>query len=172
MPKSATKRTARPRGIKVSDDRGCVVRAAYIGRPTAEMNADGRTRLGSLAWGAALGKLRYLLVIMPLLTITALIVPTVVFPLTELQRGIILYGVGVPAIVGIFWMIRRTVAPRFVRELAARGVCGSCFYPLTALRPEGDGCTVCPECGAAWRLPLPPAAPVVTTSTPETDPAS
>ena len=31
--------------------------------------------------------------------------------------------------------------------------CPSCSYGLADLAPEPDGCTVCPECGAAWRLP-------------------
>ncbi len=30
--------------------------------------------------------------------------------------------------------------------------CASCGYDLSGLKAEEDGCTVCPECGAAWRL--------------------
>ncbi len=30
--------------------------------------------------------------------------------------------------------------------------CASCGYDLTGLCAEADGCTVCPECSAAWRL--------------------
>lgn len=30
--------------------------------------------------------------------------------------------------------------------------CPSCRYSLRGLTPEADGCTVCPECGAAWRM--------------------
>jgi hypothetical protein len=32
------------------------------------------------------------------------------------------------------------------------GLCPSCGYDIATHAPEGDGCTVCPECGAAWRL--------------------
>ncbi|MDX2017625.1 MAG: hypothetical protein SFY95_08325 [Planctomycetota bacterium] len=32
------------------------------------------------------------------------------------------------------------------------GRCPVCLYPLEDLEPEPDRCTVCPECGAAWRL--------------------
>jgi predicted RNA-binding Zn-ribbon protein involved in translation (DUF1610 family) len=32
------------------------------------------------------------------------------------------------------------------------GRCASCGYDLSHHHPESDGCTVCPECGAAWRL--------------------
>jgi hypothetical protein len=31
--------------------------------------------------------------------------------------------------------------------------CPSCAYDLSAISPESDGCRVCPECGAAWKLP-------------------
>lgn len=31
-------------------------------------------------------------------------------------------------------------------------ICAVCAYELVDLAPEPDGCTVCPECGAAWRL--------------------
>ena len=35
---------------------------------------------------------------------------------------------------------------------AALGRCGLCGYTLRGLQEEDDGCTICPECGAAWRL--------------------
>jgi hypothetical protein len=37
-------------------------------------------------------------------------------------------------------------------ELRRLGRCPSCAYKLTSLPVEADGCTVCSECGAAWRL--------------------
>lgn len=30
--------------------------------------------------------------------------------------------------------------------------CGACTYTLESLSPEADGCTPCPECGAAWHV--------------------
>ena len=36
----------------------------------------------------------------------------------------------------------------FLRE----GHCPACGYGLAEIEPEADGCRVCPECGAAWRL--------------------
>jgi hypothetical protein len=38
------------------------------------------------------------------------------------------------------------------RLVAMLGLCYACGYDLADLHPEADGCTVCPECGAAWRL--------------------
>tara|TARA_R110002111_G_scaffold248811_1_gene312644 strand:+ start:486 stop:938 length:453 start_codon:yes stop_codon:yes gene_type:complete len=32
------------------------------------------------------------------------------------------------------------------------GCCTSCTYSIAEITPESDGCTICPECGAAWRL--------------------
>lgn len=48
--------------------------------------------------------------------------------------------------------------PRWARHrIASRrsslpSVCLACTYDLTGLSAEADGCTVCPECAAAWRL--------------------
>lgn len=39
--------------------------------------------------------------------------------------------------------------------------CGSCLYQLDGINPDPDGCTLCPECGAAWKLP--PREPPATT---------
>jgi hypothetical protein len=36
--------------------------------------------------------------------------------------------------------------------LLAEGRCPSCGYPLHGLEQQPDGCTLCPECGAAWRI--------------------
>ena len=55
-------------------------------------------------------------------------------------------------------IITASVVQRFLsawaqRSAAARlGVCPSCTHGLTQLRPEADGCHVCPECGSAWRM--------------------
>ncbi len=48
---------------------------------------------------------------------------------------------------------------RFARAMLARFRCPRCVYHLDMCMPDpSDGVTVCPECGAAWRLrsiPLP-----------------
>jgi hypothetical protein len=53
---------------------------------------------------------------------------------------------------GIF---RPTVSDRrhVADVLLRRSRCGSCSGDLAAIDPEGDGCTVCPNCRAAWRIP-------------------
>lgn len=39
------------------------------------------------------------------------------------------------------------------RAILARKHCLWCKYDISSLEAASDGCTVCPECGAAWRLP-------------------
>lgn len=46
------------------------------------------------------------------------------------------------------WQLRRDLA----RLAEAEPACLVCGYELSGLTPEADGCTVCPECGGAWRL--------------------
>jgi hypothetical protein len=48
--------------------------------------------------------------------------------------------------------IRHKSAGRIVLALVRVGVCASCGYSLEGLRVEDDGCAVCPECGAAWKV--------------------
>jgi len=52
---------------------------------------------------------------------------------------------------GRFW--NKSVAPEYENVLISKKLCPACVYSLDSLTPEPDGCTVCPECGAAWRLP-------------------
>ncbi len=59
-----------------------------------------------------------------------------------------------PLVVVVFlWSGRRYVRDGYHRVFLAKEYCPSCGYRLLGAPPEGDGCTVCPECGAAWRLP-------------------
>lgn len=39
-----------------------------------------------------------------------------------------------------------------LRALTRAGLCASCGYKIDDIEPDADGCTVCPECGGAWRL--------------------
>jgi len=47
----------------------------------------------------------------------------------------------------------RTVKNRVRRICFESGVCPGCGYIIRGLPRADDGCTVCPECGAAWWLP-------------------
>lgn len=41
------------------------------------------------------------------------------------------------------------------RSMLKRGFCPACKYAIATVHPKTDGCTVCPECGAAWKLNAP-----------------
>jgi len=42
------------------------------------------------------------------------------------------------------------------KALVAEGYCAQCGYRIAEIAPEADQCRVCPECGAAWRVPSAP----------------
>ena len=44
------------------------------------------------------------------------------------------------------------VTPQIARNTLRRGNCAACKYPLSDLPPALSGFTVCPECGATWKL--------------------
>ncbi len=45
------------------------------------------------------------------------------------------------------------------RGLLGLGLCPGCGYQVAKLATEPDGCRVCPECGAAWKLDAPASPP-------------
>lgn len=55
-----------------------------------------------------------------------------------------------------FGILQLGARPVDVRSAGARlrscRLCVCCGYDLQGLQGEADGCTVCPECGAAWDL--------------------
>lgn len=44
---------------------------------------------------------------------------------------------------------------RMARLVLAEGHCATCGYALDGIESESDRCTICPECGSAWRIPAP-----------------
>jgi hypothetical protein len=49
--------------------------------------------------------------------------------------------------------IRRLAVLDRVHWMPAAEYCPACGHNLRGVSTESDGCTVCPECGAAWRVP-------------------
>jgi hypothetical protein len=47
---------------------------------------------------------------------------------------------------------QKLVIPERAGDMLRRGKCVSCDYSVADLNPDSDGCTICPECGAAWKL--------------------
>ncbi|HLP82761.1 MAG TPA: zinc ribbon domain-containing protein [Phycisphaerales bacterium] len=84
----------------------------------------------------------------------------------ELVHGLIHYGY-LAVLVGssvimlgpmISMSVRAAPGPYCYRRLLLRR-CPSCDFSLMEITAEADGCTVCPECGAAWRIPAEAIAP-------------
>ena len=68
----------------------------------------------------------------------------------------------VPGVVGASFLVSTSrFARRVIRSsfLQAR-VCFGCQYDLANLNACDDGCTVCPECGAAWKLGTATSPPI------------
>jgi hypothetical protein len=60
-------------------------------------------------------------------------------------------GFSVPV---LFVALTTPISERFLRGISKRSArCPACAFSLQAAHAGKDGCTVCPECGAAWRLP-------------------
>ncbi len=70
------------------------------------------------------------------------------------EVGAATVGLAVAYLVVAFHSRRRYEA-RAVRAWLELGRCAACAYPLRSIPPDFDGATVCPECGAAWRLAAP-----------------
>lgn len=58
------------------------------------------------------------------------------------------------ALMVLFWRRLNAISIRRAdrKFAAARPVCIACGYDLSGLGAAEDGCIVCPECGAAWRM--------------------
>jgi len=88
-----------------------------------------------------------------------LYVALVVWKIQAAGAGLLMLLVALCFMIGLLtqYLQRRTV-PRsiFVWRLrdamVAEGLCASCGYPIRGLEVEADGCAVCPECGAAWKV--------------------
>lgn len=61
------------------------------------------------------------------------------------------FGFGMPMALFLKRLSWRS-ADRAVAAMLESDLCPACAHGLNGLPPAPDGCTVCPECGAAWRV--------------------
>ena len=94
-----------------------------------------------------------------LLLLFALIAMMLQFPPSIAARGgWVIFMAILPAggmLVGVLLPSRMLGAPSdddIAHAMRLTQVCPACGYDLHDLKAEVDGCTVCPECGAAWRI--------------------
>jgi hypothetical protein len=53
---------------------------------------------------------------------------------------------------GLFRTSVGNPARQMTGAILKQGLCPACAYAIRGGTPESDGCVVCPECGAAWRV--------------------
>lgn len=143
-----------PRGVQSTDDRGISVELREI----KKMPLENQITKQELNEGMKLAN-KSELAGWPLLLICW--APLLIF------AYLTLYFLGVVIPSWINWIIFVVTVPlgflslRFfkvaVLKWQAGGLvvvnrCASCGYSLKELPPAEDGCTICPECGAAWKL--------------------
>ena len=130
----------------------------------AAFRYNGWTRLLLMMFGGMLGNL---VVIVPLFLF---FVRYILYPGASFGGTVRLPALGAGYMVGagLAWMVCVVVVatcthlpmarmywyPVIVDAAVAEGHCGSCGYPLLDSASDADGCTVCPECGAAWKVPM------------------
>lgn len=78
----------------------------------------------------------------------------------KISSGAVIAGIAAMVVVG--WMLPNILLwwqfwkiewlPGVIAWRHSQRLCGACRYPLTNAA-DPDGCTICPECGAAWKLP-------------------
>jgi hypothetical protein len=72
-----------------------------------------------------------------------------------LPRWVLSASVVIGVVALMLWhqrRVRRAIVPTLRLTLISEGRCASCGYDLGGSLPQEDGCTVCPECDAAWRI--------------------
>jgi hypothetical protein len=88
--------------------------------------------------------------------IVAVVLLSTVFAWTSMP------SVALPVVVGVLvlgsgWALGahdNEMIDAYKAALASRDLCRACGYDMQRLTPDADGCTRCPECGAAWRLTM------------------
>jgi len=108
--------------------------------------AIGRVYALHFAW-VVLGLIGALFWLMPLAYIAASWVLSVLHVRSDIGAAVIGY-----ATVGLWvWLIGIPVLKRLSDRIHRyENRCLACGYELRGLSAEPDGCSVCPECGAAW----------------------
>ncbi|MEM1422934.1 MAG: hypothetical protein AAGH64_02915 [Planctomycetota bacterium] len=96
---------------------------------------------------------RSLVFALPIVFVCGVAIVTVSRKLTA--STIPIYAINAVGIVIVLTLIYRYQISAATQVYRMTNRCAACTYDLTATPPDVDGCTQCPECGAAWRLPDP-----------------
>lgn len=149
---------------RVRDDRGRSVHVSFHFTPgAASMKRIGMTEgeVFDMNWMLRRERVRRTAFLLGIIYLFALLI---FIPILVMMSGAAAPPVGTEVILVVLCVVPAFVvwhfiargAPGRMRSVLIRlGRCASCGYALTGLTSEDDGCTVCPECGSAWKLPDP-----------------
>jgi len=146
--------------IPSHDDRGRSVRLVRFAKTPASLaSLHWRQRLLIQARQAAYATLtsrpgRWIVlvgvVLLTLVWLTAEFGPQVIaFTLFSPVSSTLIILISLTGVAIVNWLRERADALK--RSHIRAGHCPSCSYAIAAVEPSADGCTVCPECGSAWR---------------------
>ncbi len=146
--------------IPSHDDRGRPVRLVRFAKPPAQLALlPWRARLLAHTRHAARAVLtsrpgRWILLVgftlITLVWLTAEFGPQVIaFTLFSPVSSTLIIMISLTGVAIINWLRERADALK--RSNIRAGHCPACAYSIASVEPASDGCTVCPECGSAWR---------------------
>lgn len=141
---------------RIRDARGRAVPAfrAMVASRVNQLPDDARRNAWATADAAMQGQTSntWPLAIFMLLLLIGLAIPEILtdLGLRSYTRGVLVAYVPLAWIV--WWRTYRWLTTLgCLRALVSAGFCGSCGYSIAGISAQSDGCTICPECGAAWR---------------------
>lgn len=160
------------RGLHVLDARGVPVRIINLENPKqmfpwwAEVPARDQRRIVNHVPGLSFrrwGKIAFLVVgtLMPVWA-AATVWHNTMSPLSRTKFfpfGPLLMVI--PALLAQMplWVAKPASIRQAVDGFLAHRMCPACAHALESLPVAADGCTVCPECGSAWRVEPPSSLP-------------
>ena len=111
-------------------------------------------RRDELWYGAVIAVLPALLSFGPLMLSMALNWPAGWWRFAVIIPGTIVMFLLLP---DLLWRLMPPSRCRLVADAVLKhGCCASCGYGIDGASVQEDGCCVCPECGAAWKVPAAP----------------
>ena len=78
---------------------------------------------------------------------------TNLLPAAPVIRGLVIGLVPSLPLPFVMYVMIHAGRKQVARLVTRYGYCASCGYALTKLPVDEDSCTVCPECGSAWKVP-------------------
>lgn len=150
----------------VSDDRGRFIRSASgwvwrLPRETREaLGPEGRARVyQALRRVGVASRVVAVCFVGVLLGVPGLLMIVLPRPFGALETvlGLVVLGFAI-VLCALLWFVNPGRADKRVKALVGEGVCGGCGGIIGGLKAETDGCIVCPNCRAAWRV-APPVQP-------------